>query len=64
MSNGLSATTEEDWEAIREELRDFVGDRRCSEPCDVCGLGDGVHVAGCPKTKTHVMFYVDEEPAA
>lgn len=64
MSNGLRAKTKEDWAKIREELKDFLGDRRCMDPCEICGLGDGIHLAGCPNAgQTHTMFYVDEATA-
>jgi hypothetical protein len=36
------------WEAVRERIREEVGELKCREPCKTCGLGDGVHVAGCP----------------
>ena len=53
-----------DWESVRKRIREEVGTNvKCREPCETCGLGDGIHVAGCPETKPHVMFYVDETPA-
>jgi hypothetical protein len=48
-----------DWADVRKRIQEEVGENlKCHEPCPVCGLGDGVHVAGCPGAVP------EEEPVA
>ena len=39
-----------DWEDVRKRIQEEVGaELKCHRPCKTCGLGDGVHVSGCPE---------------